>query len=126
MANLQDASIGIAKESVYKTGVTPTRWLEFTDESLGWDKTIVQGQGLRAGSDVARSARRVIPTAQGLRRLHGWAISKGMGALWEACLGSKHVHQCVGSTYQQVATFGAPPSYTIQKGTVGPAAPWMR
>lgn len=118
MANLQDASIGIAKESVYKTGVTPTRWLEFTDESLGWDKTIVQGQGLRAGSDVARSARRVIPTAQGSGDFTVEAISKGMGVLWEACLGSNTSTNVSGSTYQQVATFGALPSYTIQKGTV--------
>lgn len=118
MANPQDVSIGIAKETTYKTGVTPTRWFEFTGETLDWQKGVVQGQGLRVGSYLDRSSRRVVPSAQGSG---GWtmeAISRGMGVLWEAALGANTSTIVSGSTYQQVATFGALPSYTIQKCTV--------
>lgn len=118
MANPQDVSIGIAKESTYKTGVTPTRWFEFTDESLVWEKTVVQGQGLRVGAYLDRSARRVVPVGQGSGDFTVEAISKGLGVLWEAALGANTSTMVSGTTYQQVATYGALPSYTIQKGIV--------
>lgn len=116
MANPQDASIGIAVESTYKTGVTPTRWFEFTDESLNWEKNIKQGEGLRVGSYLPRSARRVVPSAAGGGDFTVEAISKGLGILWQACLGTSASNLVSGSTYQQVHTYGALSSYTIQKG----------
>jgi hypothetical protein len=117
MATPQDASIGLVNEVTYKTGVTVTRFLEFTDESLNWNKNIKQGQGLRVGGRVARSARRVIPSADGSGDITIECISKGMGLLWQACLGSGASTLVSGSTYQQVFTLGdTPPSMTVQKG----------
>jgi hypothetical protein len=117
MASPQDASIGAAVESTYKTGVTPTRWWEFTDESLNWNKNIKQGMGLRVGGRVARSARRVVPSADGGGDFSVEATSKGMGVLWQACLGTGASTLVSGSTFQQVFTLGdAPSSLTIQKG----------
>ena len=61
MPNFQDWSVGIGKESVFGTAVTPTRWLEFTEAKLHEiDRGIKQGAGLRPGSRVARSARRTL------------------------------------------------------------------
>jgi hypothetical protein len=118
MASTQDASINIGVETTYNTGVTPTRGVEFTDESLDWSKTIVQGKGLRVGSRVARSGRRVIPTAMGSG---GWTeelLSKGMGLKLQAALGACTSTLVSGTTFQQVATLGdTPPSLTVQKGT---------
>lgn len=117
MASPQDASIGLAVESTYKTGVTPTRFLEFTDESLNWNKNIKQGQGLRVGGRVARSARRVVPSADGSGDFTLECISKGMGLVWQACLGTGASTLVSGSTYQQVFTLGdTPSSLTVQKG----------
>lgn len=117
MATPQDASIGLATESTYGTGVTVTRFLEFTDESLNWNKNIKQGQGLRVGGRVARSARRVVPSADASGDVTMECISKGMGLVWNACLGSSTSTLVSGTTFQQVHTLGdTPPSLTVQKG----------
>lgn len=119
MATFQDASIGIGVETTYKTGVTPTRWYEFTDENINWNKNVKQGMGLRVGARVARSARRTVPTADGGGDFTVEAISKGMGLLWQAALGTGVSTVVSGSTYQQVFTLGdTPASLTLQKGMV--------
>jgi hypothetical protein len=117
MATAQDASVGGAIETTYGTGVTPSRWWEFTDEDLDWDKTVVQGAGLRVGSRVARSGRRVVPAAMGSGSHTMECVSKGMGWLWQLALGAGTSTLVSGTTYQQVFTLGdTPPSATIQKG----------
>lgn len=117
MTTFQDCSIGFAKESTYGTGVTPSRFLEFVDESLDFNKTIVQGQGLRVGSRVARSSRRVMPTADAGGDFSLEAVSKGLGLLWEFLMGSGSSTLVSAATYQQVFTFADTlTSATFQKG----------
>jgi len=119
MATTQDSAIMLKKESTYKTGVTVDRSFEYLDESLDWDKNVKQGQGLRAGSRVARSARRVVPTAQGNGDFSLECISKGMGYLWELAMGSGSSTLVSGTTYQQVFTLAdTMPSATLQKQLV--------
>lgn len=118
MANFQDWSCGIGKESVFGTGVTPTRWLEITEATVPTiDRGIKQGVGIRPGSRVARSARRVQTTRQASGDLTVECFSKGLGLLIEACMGSGTSTMVSGSTYQQVHTFADTlPSHTIQYG----------
>lgn len=118
MATTQDCSVGIAKETTYKTYATPTRFFEFTEESLGWEKNVVQGQGLRVGGRVARSGRRVVPTAAGAGDLTIEATSKGMGLLLEGCFGTGTSTQIgTSSVYQQLFTLADTlPSFTLEKG----------
>lgn len=119
MASNQDFSLAIGVESTFKTGVTPTRAYEITDESLDWNPTRKQGQGLRVGSRVARSSRRVTPIADGGGDISIECVSKGMGLLLQACFGTAVSTLVSGSTYQQVFTLGdTPSSLTIQKGVV--------
>lgn len=127
MSNLQDCSINIKPESVYKTAVTPDRAFEFTDESLDWTPTIVQGEGLRVGSYMPRSARRVVPTGQGGGDVTMEIASKGFGYWWQACMGATVSTLVSGSTFQQNHTWAKQPSsLTVQKtsiradGTVDP------
>lgn len=128
MATSQDCALMVKKETTYKTGVTPDRSFEYIgDASLGWDKNVVQGQGLRAGSRVARSARRTIPTAAGNGDFTVECISKGMGYLWELALGTGASTLVAATTYQQVFTLSdTPPSATVQQqlvrvdGTIDP------
>ena len=116
MPSVQDSSIGVVKESTYGTPVTVTRWYEFTEESLGFDPKRVQGTGLRVGGRVARSNRRVTPTAQGGGGFGLELLSKGMGLLFEAALGSG-VSTVASGAYQQNFTLADnPASLTIQKG----------
>lgn len=119
MTTTQDCSVGIGVESTYKTGVTPTRWFEYIDESLDWSKSIKQGKGLRVAGRVARSGRRVVTSAQGAGDFSMECTSKGMGLLWQALLGTGTSTLVSASTYQQVFTLGDTPSpLTVQKGVV--------
>lgn len=117
MATFQDGSLTLVNESTYKTYVAPTAGYEITDHSLNWNKQVKQGQGLRVGGRVARSARRVVPAADGGGDFTIEATSKGMGKLWNAALGANTSTLVSGATYQQVFTLGdTPPSLTIQTG----------
>ena len=117
MTTFQDCSIGLSKESTYGTAVTVARFLEFIDESLDYSKNVVQGEGLRVGSRVARSARRVVTTSDAGGDLSMECLSKGMGLVWEQCMGTGVSTLVSGSTYQQVFTFAdTMPSATWQKG----------
>jgi hypothetical protein len=117
VATFQDASLTFVNEATYKTYVAPTKGLEPTDHSFNWNKQVKQGQGLRVGGRVARSARRVVPAADGGGDFTVEMLSKGMGRLWEAALGTGTSTVVSGATYQQLFTLGdTPNSLTIQTG----------
>ena len=117
MTTPQDCSIGLGIESTYGTAVARTRWFEFLDESFNYVKNIKQGQGMRVGSRVARSGRRVVASAEGSGDLTVEAMTKGLGLLWWLGLGSGTSNNVSAGLYQQVVTLGdAMPSATIQKG----------
>jgi len=118
MASPQDCSIGISvPETVYGTPVVTTRWFEYTDESLDYRKNIKQGLGLRVGGRVARSGRRVVPTADGGGDFSLECASKGMGLLWQWAVGAGTSTLVSALTYQQNFTDAdAPGSTTLQKG----------
>jgi hypothetical protein len=112
-----DAQIGFGVESTYGTAVTPTRFLEFVDESLNFNKSVKQGQGLRVGARVGRSARRVVTTVEAAGDVQLEAFSKGLGLLFQAMLGSGSSALVSGTTYQQTFTLGdSLPALTLQKG----------
>jgi Phage tail tube protein len=117
MANSQDASIGFGTETAFGTPVTSTRWLEFLSESFDLKKTIKQGQGLRVGSRVGRSGRRVVVTREGGGAVTIEAISKGMGLWLQNLIGAGTSTLVSGATYQQVFTLAdVMPMFTLQRG----------
>ncbi len=118
MAHYLDCSVGYKAESTFKTYIAPDRWVEFTKESLGWNKDVKQGKGMRVGSRVARSARRAVVTAQGKGDVGVEIASKGLGSLWQAACGGTSTSTLVTTgLYQQVHTLGDTlDSLTIQKG----------
>lgn len=119
MGNLQDCSINAKPEVTYKTAVTPDRAYEFTDESLKWTPNIVQGEGLRAGSFMPRSGRRVVPNGEGEGDITMEVVSKGFGYWWNACIGNGVSTLVAGATQQQNFTWNKQPaSLTIQKTSV--------
>lgn len=122
MAALTDESVGIANEPTPQTYAAPTRFYEWADgSSHEWNPNRVQGNGLRVGSRLPRSGRRVTPTAEGQVVLAVEAISKGMGLLLESALGVGTSTLVSGSTYQQVFTPSVGvtvPSRTIQVGAI--------
>lgn len=117
MTTFQDCSVGYKAESTFATYATPDRWVEFTKESLKWAPNRKQGKGMRVGSRVARSARRVTPTAQGAGDIEFEIAAKGQGTLWEAAMGSSQSNLVSGGLYQQLHQFGdSLNSLTVQKG----------
>lgn len=117
MTTAQDCSVGFGVETTYGTAVTPTRWVEFADESFDLKKNVKQGVGLRPGARVARSSRRVVVSREASGSLTVEAVSKGLGVLLQAALGSGVSTLVAGSTYQQVFTLGDDlPALTVQKG----------
>ena len=121
MALQTDLSVGFKKESTYGTKVTVDRFLEFLpDESLDYEWQVINSKGLKvSNTGVARSSRRVRTTSQGSGDVEFELVTKGMGTLFEALMGSGTSTLVSGSTYQQNFTLAsALPSLTIQKGLV--------
>ena len=56
------SSFGIATETTFNTGVTVSRFYEFTSENTNYNKNTAVGMGLRAGGLLPRSQRRVVTT----------------------------------------------------------------
>lgn len=83
-----DAQLGIGVESTYGVGVTPTRFLEFTGESLTMEPQFLEPAALRAGTKYKRASR----VRQSRRSVSGDITvehgTKGMGMLWRHALGS--------------------------------------
>ena len=117
MTSPQDNGIVFGVESTFGTIPTLNRWTEpLGDATFNLNKKIVQGQGLRVGSRVARAGRRVIPRYDPTATFTVEAASKGQGLLWQALLGACTSTLVSSATYQQNATIGdAPPSLSIQQ-----------
>lgn len=121
MASLADASFGIANESTPGTYVAPTRWWEVMSPEFDVRKNVKQGMGMRVGTRVARSGRRVVVTADAGGSVEVELVSKGLGLLLESCLGVAASTLVSGTTYQQnhtLATGTVLPSRTLQTGVV--------
>jgi hypothetical protein len=118
MPNFNDCSVGFIAEDTFNTYKAPDRWVEFTKETLNWDKSTKQGKGMRVGSRVARSGRRVTVTGQGKGNLEVEVASKGLGSLLAAAFGGTSTSTLVSTgLYQQVHALGDTlPSLTVQKG----------
>ena len=106
MAYVGDHQVGLGEESTVGTAVTPTRFLEVTDESLKFSIDRVESKSLRTG-------RRVLSTT-------GWAANKqtvdgnlgfevgsaGFGLLFKHMLGASATTTVTGSVKKHSATVG--------------------
>jgi hypothetical protein len=114
-----DCSIGFKKETTYGTAVTVDRFLEYTSETLDFEREYYQGTGLRAGSRLARSGRRVLAKDGAAGDIELEVPSRGLGTLLELLTGTATSTVVSGALYQQLFTLQKTdflPSATIQKG----------
>lgn len=119
MTTQQDASIGLKKETTYKTLVTVDTFYEFTDEDFSWNPTFTQGSGQRYGRRMDAADRRVLTKEDAGGSFTVEGITKGLGKLFEAALGTATSTLAGTLAYQQLFTptdTDYLPSYTIQKG----------
>ena len=114
------AQLGIAAETTYGTFVTPSRFVEFTKESLVLKKTTAQSAGIAAGRLLALSSRRVLTRREASGSIDMEIVNKSMGLLIQALMGTTvtPVQQGAGPAYLQTHTLAdtAGKSLTIQKG----------
>jgi hypothetical protein len=114
------AQLGIATETTYGTFVAPTKFLEFTKESLVLKKTTAQSSGIAAGRLMALSSRRVVTQIEAGGSLELEVSNKGMGPLLQALMGTTvtPVQQGATTAYLQTHALGdqTGKSLTIQKG----------
>lgn len=121
MTTQLDCSIGLKKETAYGVPVAVDRFPEFVDESLAWNPTFVQGAGMRVGSRLARSSRRVLAKQSAGGDINVELVTKGLGIFLEALFGNAVSTAVPGQTgvFQQLytpTTTDPLNSYTIQKG----------
>lgn len=114
------AQLGIAAESAYGTFVAPTKFIEFTKESLVLKKTTAQSAGIAAGRLVPLASRRVVTRREVSGSIDLEIANKGMGLLLQALMGTSvtPVQQATSTAYLQTHTLAdtAGKSLTIQKG----------
>jgi hypothetical protein len=125
VATMLDHQVGLKQESTWNTPVVVDRFYEWlAGNGLDWDPKVVQGAGLRVGSQVARAARRVALVGQGNGKIGVELASKGLGTLLQGCWGTGASTLVSGSTYQQLFSAAVTgtylPSYTVQEGIVKP------
>ena len=114
------AQLGIAAETTYGTFVAPSKFVEFTKESLALKKTTAQSAGIAAGRLLALSSRRVLTRKEVQGSIDLEVTNKAMGLLLQALMGTTvtPVQQGAGPAYLQTHTLAsiAGKSLTIQKG----------
>jgi hypothetical protein len=124
IGTLLDHSVGMAIESAFATGVTPTRFNEWSPgNGLDFDPLVAEGAGIRQGSRFDRSGRRVGVIGKGSGPLMFDVLSKGFGLWWQWGFGTSISTLVSAATYQQVHTTALPggtvmKSATIQEGIV--------
>ena len=114
------AQLGLAQSSTFGTYQTPTRFLEFVEESLEYNIERVESPGLRSNNRVLRTDR----YAPGQKRVEGSVTlepsTKGYGLILKHALGSASITTPSGATLARLHThtlgdiFGT--SLTVQVG----------
>ncbi|MFF3643377.1 phage tail tube protein [Streptomyces sp. NPDC002564] len=114
------AQMGISAESTYGTFVAPTKFIEFTKESLVLKKTTAQSAGIAAGRLLPLSSRRVLTRREVSGSIDLEVTNKSMGLLLQALMGTSvtPVQQVATAAYLQTHILAdtAGKSLTIQKG----------
>ncbi|MGW9371195.1 phage tail tube protein [Streptomyces xanthophaeus] len=112
--------LGMVAEVTYGTYVAPTRFLEFTKESLVLKKTTAQSAGVAAGRLLALSARRVLTQLEVTGSIDLEVTNTGMGLLLQSLMGTTvtPAQQAATTAYLQTHTLAdtAGKFLTIQKG----------
>jgi len=116
-----DYTLGMAKESVYGTGVTPTRFFEPETFSLKESVATAQGTGQRPGKRIARAARRAVVKRECAGDIQLDATTVGLGYFLAAFFGTTVTTETgvASGVFQQVHTLKTSDwsdSYTIQQG----------
>lgn len=125
-----DAQLGVAAESVFGTGVTVTRFLEFDNEDMKFMPTWLEGEGLRAGKKFKRASRVSVARKDVNGKFDIKVPNKGLGLILKHMIGSSATPTQIDTTdaYEQVHTPGDMygKSLTVQIGRPEPGTGTVR
>ncbi len=116
------SQVGYGEETTWGTFATPTRFLEFNDESLALDIQPIKSAGLRAGNRVLRTDRVQLGAKSVAGPITHEVQTKGFSLLLKHCLGqAPTIVTHAGGTISKdhtIAGLGDPTGLglTIQKG----------
>lgn len=113
------SQVVVKQESVVGTAVTVDHAYEFDSESVMWTPNVLQGTGLHAGGQYARTGRRVRPTATAAGDLTMEHAFNKMSFWWQQNLGVASTPAVVVTgAYKTILTPGGlqGTSITYQKG----------
>ena len=107
--------LGIAKETVYGTPVTPTKFIDIVKESLGAEQEILLDETVR-GRDYYKQSPGAVKIGGGFDLFA--APENGIGQLLYYCLGAVNSAQQGGTTayLHTITPADDPPSFTLEKG----------
>jgi len=107
--------LGIAKETVYGTPVTPTKFIDIVKESIGADQEVLVGETVR-GRDFYKQSAGVVKVSGGFDFFV--APENGIGQLLFQCLGAVSSAQQGGTAayLHTITPADEPPSLTVEKG----------
>src|SRR4051794_32750009 len=102
------SQMGLSKETVYGTVVTPAKFYEFDSESFNWDPTYQEAVGLRAGRTVQPASRTVLTTRQAGGGVPMDVPNKGFGSILDLMhsLAVTPVQQAATAAYKQTHNIG--------------------
>lgn len=115
------SQVGIGDETTYGTYATPTRFVEFSDESMKLDQEVAEAPGLRATNRVQRTDRVRLNRTGASGDVTFCVQSKGFGLFVKHALGKAGVittHSGGTNAKDHTYTLGDPfgLAYTYQKG----------
>ena len=119
MTTQQDAAVGFKKETTFGTYIAPDKFVEFVSEDFAWVPEFSEGAALRYGKRMLAANRRVKVKESTTGSVEVEATTKGLGALFEAALGTGTSTVASGAAFQQLftpTTTDPLPAYTFQKG----------
>ena len=119
MTTQLDASVGHKKETTFGTYAAPDKFVEHLSQEFAWEPEFSEGTAFRYGRRVRSANRRVKVKEQVTGAVELEATTKGLGAFFEAALGTGTSTVASGAAYQQLftpTTTDPLPSYTFQTG----------
>lgn len=121
-----DAQVGFKLETAVGTAVTVNRFIEFNEESIAFDPTYLEPNGLRVGSKFKRGSRLTRSRKMVTGGLGFDYATRNMGSLWKAALGSSATPAASGAAFKQIHQTGdlIGKSLTIQVGRPEPVTPF--
>lgn len=107
MSTVHDSFIGVGAEATWGTTIAPTRFFEFTGESISAKYERIESEALRSGTRVMRTDR-FQPNAKGAEGdIKLEVLDKGFGLLFTHMLGTTALAAPAGGFTVQTHTVGA-------------------